>query len=192
MQTHDIQNLVDQELLQVVTKHHPLRRDIASELKSLTVREKTGQDIRMEMDPDLHAVLYIHPILRPSMRDKYILYHEFGHIADRLNPGFGYRHEERLKLTPWQEQNFLELWNVFIDSRLNRHGLFCLPSSGQSEFIVDGKRYVLPRSDVNTYLLEAITHLTQRGMYRPGSLITTIWNNPHRFLSFRDLLEAVL
>jgi hypothetical protein len=96
-----------------------------------------------------------------------------------------------MQLDARQEKNFVELWNVYIDARLHQHGLFCLPRSGQSEFIIDGKRYVLPRNEINTYLLEAITHLTQRGMYRPGTLVTTIWNNPHRSLGFDDLLDAV-
>lgn len=191
MEIFDFQNLVDPHLLRIVSKHHPLYRDMDSELRTLTIREKGSEPIRMEMEEDLRCTLYIHPILRPSARDKHILYHEFGHVADRLNPSFGYRHAERKALDPLQEQNFLELWNIYIDTRLNQHGLFCLPQSGHSEFIIDGKRYVLPKSEVNTYLLEAITHLTQRGMKRPGSVVTSIWNNPHRFLSFDDLLDAV-
>mgnify|MGYP000264632609 CR=1 FL=1 len=187
----DFRNLVDQDLLWRALKHHPLYHDLASELRSLTIEEKTGQHVGVEMDKKRQAILYIHPIIRPTQRDRFILYHELGHLADRINPQFGYRHEERMQLDASQERNFVELWNVYIDSRLNQHGLFCLPQSGDSEFIIDGKRYVLPKNDINTYLLEAITHLTQRGMHRPGSLVTTIWNNPHRSLGFYDLLDAV-
>jgi len=191
MQIHDFRNLVDQELLWRALKHHPLYHDLASELRSLTIEEKTGPNVGVEMDENRRATLYIHPIIRPCERDRFILYHELGHLADRIDPGFGYRHQDRMRLTAYQERNFLELWNVYIDARLNQHGLFCLPREGQSAFVIDGRRYVLPKNDVNTYLLEAITNLTQRGMYRPGSLVTTIWNNPHRQLSFDDLLDPV-
>jgi len=191
MHIYDFRNLVDQELLWRALKHHPLHRDLASELRSLTIEEKTGPNVGVEMDEQRHATLYIHPIVRPGARDRFVLYHELGHIADRINPRFGYRHRDRMQLDAQQEKNFVELWNVYIDARLSHHGLFCLPQNGQSEFIIDGRRYVLPKNEINTYLLEAITHLTQRGMYRPGSLVTTIWNNPHRLLGFDDLLDAV-
>lgn len=191
MHIFDFRNLVDEELLWRALKHHPLHHDLASELRSLTIEEKTGPYVGVEMDEQRHATLYIHPIIRPSERDRFILYHELGHLADRINPRFGYRHRDRMQLDAQQEKNFVELWNVYIDARLNQHGLFCLPPCGQSEFIIDGRSYVLPKNEINTYLLEAITHLTQRGMYRPGSLVTTIWNNPHRFLGFDELLDAV-
>jgi hypothetical protein len=191
MHIFDFRNLVDEELLWRALKHHPLHHDLASELRSLTIEEKTGPNVGVEMDEQRHATLYIHPIIRPSERDRFILYHELGHLADRINPRFGYRHRDRMQLDAQQEKNFVELWNVYIDARLNQYGLFCLPQSGQSEFIIDGRRYVLPKNEINTYLLEAITHLTQRGMYRPGCLVSTIWNNPHRFLGFDDLLDAV-
>ena len=192
MHIHDFRNLVDKELLWRALKHHPLLRDLASELKSLTIQEKTGPNVGVEMDENRHATLYIHPIIQPCKRDRFILYHEMSHLADRINPRFGYRHRDRMRLTAYQERNFMELWNVYIDARLNQHGLFCLPQSGQAAFVIDGRRYVLPKNDINTYLLEAITNLTQRGMNRPGSLVTTIWNNPHRQLSFDDLLDPVV
>ena len=191
MYVEDFRNLVDEELLWRALKHHPLYHDLASELRSLTIQEKTGSSVGVEMDERRRATLYIHPILHPCQRDRFILYHELGHLADRINPRFGYRHNDRMRLTACQERNFLELWNVYIDTRLNEYGLFCLPRSGYSEFVIDDKRYVLPKNDINTYLLETITHLTQRGMYRPGSLVTSIWNNPNRALSFDDLLDPV-
>jgi hypothetical protein len=191
MQIHDLRNLVGQDLLLRVTKHHPLYHDIASELGELTVREKSGQNIHIEMDEDNNVTLHIQPILRPSRRDMFILYHEFGHVADRLNPSFGYSHQRRLRLSSAQESCFLTLWNVAIDTRLNQHGLFCLPQSGDIELVVDNIRYRLPKSDVNTYLLEAVANLSQRGVNRPGSLVTSIWNHPDRFLTFSDLLDLV-
>lgn len=187
----DLRNLVGDDLILLVTKHHPLYRDMASELGRVTVEEKTGRDIHIEMDEENNLTLHIHPMIRPDKRDMYILYHEFGHVADRLNPSFGYSHETRLRLSEDQERSFLELWNIFIDTRLNEHGLFCLPRSGQAEISVDGITYRLPRSDLNTYLLESAAHLSQRGMVRPGSLVTAIWNHPDRFLTFSDLLDLV-
>ena len=192
MRIIDYQNLVDPGLLEKVAKHHPLYSDIASEINWLTVREKDQGSVRIEMDRSGNAILTIHPIIRPTQRDMYILYHEFGHLADRINPRFRYDHDRRLQLTQDQETCFLQLWNVYIDARLNEHGLFQLPSGGQAELIVDGQKYLLPRSKTSTYLLEACARLSQRGIQRPGGLVTGIWNHPQRFLTFEDLLAPVL
>jgi hypothetical protein len=191
MKVFDPRNLVDEQLLQTVARRHPFHPDLASSLKLLTVREKEDDSVRIDLDGEGNATLTIHPIIRPSKRDVYILYHELGHAADRLNPAFGYDHARRLALDGVQESSFLELWNVFIDARLNDRGLFRLPESGEVELVVDGRRYVLPRNDVNTYLLEAAAHLSQRGFLKPGAVVTDIWNHPERRLTFEDLLDLV-
>jgi hypothetical protein len=191
MRIIDYRNLVDPDLLEMVAKHHPLYSDIASEIRWLTVQEKDHGSVRIEMDRSRDVTLTIHPMIRPSQRDLYILYHEFGHIADRINPRFRYDHDKRLQLTQTQETCFLQLWNVYIDTRLNEHGLFRLPEGGQAELIVDGQRYVLPRNKTSTYLLEACAALSQRGVRRPGGLVTGIWNHPKRWLTFEDLLDPV-
>jgi hypothetical protein len=191
MKILDYQNLVDPNLLQLVAKEHPLNSDIASDIKILYVREKDERGIRIEMDDKRNVTLTIHPIIRPTDRDIYILYHEFGHIADRLNPAFGYNHNKRLQFTQDQEDAFLQLWNLFIDSRLHYHNLFCLPRGGEIDILVDTIRYRLPRTQINTYLLEACLHLSQRGIRRPGNLVTDIWNHPNRFLTFDDLLAPI-
>lgn len=191
MKILDYQNLVDPGLLEHITRQHPFYPDMASEINILYVQEKDHRGIRIEMDQSANVTLTIHPIIRPSERDKYILYHEFGHIADRLNPDFGYDQERRLHLSQAQEECFVQLWNVFIDARLHLHGLFRLPSGGEVDIVVDGIKYRLPRTEVSTYLLEACAHLSQRGIRKPGALVTDIWNHPTRFLTFEDLLAPV-
>lgn len=99
MKVFDPRNLVDERLLEIVTKHHPLYRDMASELSLVCVEEETDQNIHVRMDEGNNVQLAIHPMIRPTERDLYILYHEFGHIADRLNPDFHYDHETRLELS---------------------------------------------------------------------------------------------
>ena len=191
MKIVDYQNLVDPGLLEWIAKQHPLYSDIGSEIKLLYVQEKDHRGIRIEMDHTGNVTLTIHPILRPTQRDEYILYHEFGHIADRLNPSFRYDQDRRLRLSHAQEECFLQLWNVFIDARLHRHGVFCLPSGGEVDISVDNVTYRLPRSEISTYLLEACAHLSQRGIPKPGALVTDIWNHPERFLTFEDLLAPL-
>ena len=191
MKILDYQNLVDPGLLQHIAKHHPLNSDIASQIDILHVQEKDHIGIRVEMDRSYSVTLTIHPIIRPSERDMFILYHEFGHIADRLNPTFNYDQQRRLNLSQAQEECFVQLWNVFIDARLHHHSLFCLPSAGEVDIVVDGIKYRLPRTEISTYLLEACAHLSQRGIRKPGALITDIWNNPQRFLTFEDLLAPL-
>lgn len=191
MKVFDPQNLVDERLLENVAKHHPLNRDMASELKLVTVEEQTDQNVHVRMDEKRNVYLAIPPMIHPTERDLFILYHEFGHVGDRLNPDFHYDHAHRLKFSPLQEKNFLELWNVFIDTRLNQHGLFRLPAHGWTEITVDGLTYRLPRSETSTYLLERIARLSKRGVTRPGGKISAIWKHPERFLSFSDLLDMV-
>ncbi len=191
MKVFDPQNLIDEWLLEIVTKHHPLYHDLGSELNLLTVHEENGQNIFIHLDEKNNVDLYIKPIIRPNLRDKFILYHEFAHIADRLNPYFRYDHSLRSTLSWTQEKNFLELWNIYIDTRLNKYGLFCLPQSGQINIIVDGVKYLLPRNDINSYLLEAIANLSQRGFQKPGLIVTEIWKNPDRFLTFGDLMALI-
>ncbi len=189
MKVFNPRNLVDERLIEIVTKHHPLNRDMASELRLVTVEEKTDRNIHVRLDEGNNVHLAISPMIHPSEQDLYILYHEFGHIADRLNPDFHYDHEARLELSPRREQNLLSLWNVYIDTRLNGHDLFRLPPGGLVEITVDGVRYRLPRNDANTYLLEAIAGLSGRGVQKPGAKVTAIWNHPERFLTFSDLLD---
>lgn len=191
MKILDYQNLVDFRLLQQVAKQHPLYSDMASEIDILYVQEKDHRGIRIEMDRACNVTLTIHPIIRPSERDVYILYHEFGHIADRFNPDFHYDHNRRMALSQAEQECFVQLWNVFIDARLHHHGLFRLPSGGEVDIKVDGITYRLPRTEISTYLLEACAHLSQRGIRKPGALVTDIWNNPQRFLTFEDLLAPI-
>lgn len=191
MKVFDPRNLVDEHLLDVVTKHHPLYHDLGSELKVLSVEEARDQNIHVRMDENRNVDLCIRPMLHVTDRDLYILYHEFGHIGDRLNPDFHYDHDLRMELSPLREQCFLELWNVSIDTRLNQHGLFKLPAQGLTEITVDGITYRLPRSDTNTYLLERIAHLAHRGVHKPGAKVAAVWNHPHRLLSFSDLLDLI-
>ncbi len=192
MQVLDFQNLVHKGLLAQVTKRHPFYSDLASNIKTLNVYEKDSQGVRIDMDEHRNVHLTIHPILRPSNRDIYILYHEFGHIADRLHPNFRYDHAQRLALTAVQEQCFLQLWNLYIDARLNTQGLFSLPVAGEVRIRVDNQIYNLPRTELSTYLLEAAAHLSQNGINRAGSLVKSIWDHPERTLSFQDLLDPVL
>ncbi|MCF8104447.1 MAG: hypothetical protein K9K64_03095 [Desulfohalobiaceae bacterium] len=189
MKVFDPRNLVDERLLEIVTKHHPLYRDMASELSLVCVEEETDQNIHVRMDEGNNVQLAIHPMIRPTERDLYILYHEFGHIGDRLNPDFHYDHDTRLSLSFSTEKCLLVLWNVFIDTRLNQHGLFRLPAGGLVEITVDGFRYRLPRNDISTYLLEAVAGLSSQGVHKPGAKVTAIWSHPGRFLSFSDLLD---
>lgn len=191
MKILDYQNLVDSELLGAIARQHPFYPGVASEIGILYVQEKDQRGIRIEMDQSANVTLTIHPIIRPNARDKYILYHEFGHIADRLNPDFGYNHQRRQNLSQGQEECFIQLWNVFIDARLHHHGLFRLPPGGEVDIVVDGIKYRLPRTEVSTYLLEACAHLSQRGIGKPGALVTGIWNHPSRFLTFEDLLAPL-
>lgn len=146
MKILDYQNLVDPSLLEAVAKKHPLYSDIASEINILYVQEKDHRGIRIEMDTSRNVTLTIHPIIRPNERDKYILYHEFGQIADRFNLYFRYSHNRRLALSQAQEECFFQLWNVYIDVRLHQHGVFRLPPGGEVDIKVDAITYRLPRT----------------------------------------------
>src|SRR3989337_346526 len=53
-----------------------------------------------------------------------ILYHEFGHVADGMDANFQYSEDLKNKLSDSEKTCVMELWNVYIDSRLNAVGLY--------------------------------------------------------------------
>jgi len=57
---------------------------------------------------------------------QYILSHEFGHVYDRMDLGFQYSIEARRSLN--ENRNKLvfvtDLWNTYINGRLDKLGLF--------------------------------------------------------------------
>ena len=81
---------------------------------------------RIDLSSDDRVILHLSGSEKTSPKYGYILHHEFGHVYDRMDPAFQYSLEARLCLNG--DQNKLvfvtDLWNTYIDGRLDKLGLF--------------------------------------------------------------------
>ena len=140
MKIIDEQNLIpDKRILIQIISNHPFVSDLSNKLETVQIEISENHGIPKEMiqfDPsNTHVILGIGKGSHQKENFEYILYHEFGHAADRLNPGFEYSEKEKSLLSAKEKMGVMELWNTYIDSRLNESGLFKLgyqpPSTGK-------------------------------------------------------------
>jgi hypothetical protein len=122
---------------------------------------------------------------------EYILYHEFGHIADRLNPKFRYSDESRLALSKTEQVMFMELWNLYIDARLNHFGHFKLTKIAMGGYCrIDGKLQRAPFS-IEGKLLRHISCLRSGNIDNADQIVRSIWENPLLPRSYDDLINLI-
>jgi len=116
------------DLVQEVLQNHPFSPPLTNVLDTVevVVSEQCGvptEQIETSLS-ERKVVLGLGHSSRNKSTFRYILFHEFGHVADRANPAFGYSEELKQSLSTPERITVMELWNVFIDSRLNVAGVF--------------------------------------------------------------------
>lgn len=124
----DNKNLIpDKAIIEVIIRKHPLCENLFRFINNLIIELSADPTERINLDTGTQNVtLYIFKET-PSKRDyKFILYHEFSHIADKLNPGFKYSDEKWNSLTEREQRGVQTLWNCFINARLYERNLFQL------------------------------------------------------------------
>jgi len=122
---------------------------------------------------------------------EYILYHEFTHIADRTNPLFGFADDKRDSLSDEEQLCLMEIWNVFIDSRLNFHNLFRLGNNDKRIYCtINGKLQLAPFS-IEGKLLRHMSFLRSRGIQNADIIVRNVWNNPNISHSYDDLIKII-
>ena len=182
--------LRDQSALIKVIQGHPFSATLCRDINSVTIEEPLeGQCISVSLK-DGNVTLFIYRDTQDEDNFHHVLYHEFGHVADRFNPSFRYSKEQRDALSCHERENLIELWNVYIDARLNRARLFQLPTHGQCAVRVEGKLRLVPHS-IETKLCMHANFLSSRNFQNASDVVDHIWKNPEQFLSFQDMLDLV-
>jgi len=186
----------DYNVLLKVIESHPLSKNLLGFINNLRIKlsERCGiADEKINLDMATNDVtLYIGKDTPSKSNYKYILYHEFSHIADKLNPDFKYSDELRDSLSETESTCVVELWNIYIDARLNDHNLFELGHQHACIATIDGQLTRLPKG-VEGKLMEHMATLERCGMDHNISknLVEKVWQNPEAFISYEDLINIV-
>ncbi|HUU15841.1 MAG TPA: hypothetical protein VMW72_01720 [Sedimentisphaerales bacterium] len=181
--------LPDSSVLEEFIANHPFYNDLVNKLDTVSIKRPSfseGVHIHTEGSK---ITLFIYPFQSVDDQNRYILYHEFGHVADRLNPCFKYSEDARQVLSDRQRENFVELWNLYIDARLNRLNIYC-HSPGKFRRKVNGQYREVERTQ-ETQLLERVDFLSKRDFNNAPLIVRDIWNHPEKKYTFIDLVNIV-
>lgn len=189
MQIIDKDNILPSpKVLEDVIANHPFHSSLSSQLKTVTIRQPNHNE-RIQIQTDGNDVtLIIYPFDSMNEQQRYILFHEFGHVADRLTPAFGYSETARNNLSDRQRVNFIQLWNLYIDARLNHLGIYHY-FQGQFIRITNGKAEFVERTQ-ETQLLERKDFLSKRG-FSNADIVHDIWDHPEKVYSCNDLIDII-
>jgi len=195
MKIIDPENLIPyHSVLNRVVKTHPFSPNLYQQIHTITVSEDDSEIInpRISFNHETCGVtLYVVSQLYRRNNCDYILYHEFGHIADRLNPNFGYSDEKKSSLTDIEQYALMEVWNLYIDSRLNHYGLFQLGENDRSVYcLINGRLQILPYS-IEGRLLRYISSLRSSEVKNADSMVKEIWKNPLAFRCYSELISLI-
>ena len=181
--------LPDSSVLREVIANHPFHNDLDNLLDTVTIKRKSSSDRVSIQTEGPNVTLFIYQ--SDTVKDLYrcILYHEFGHTADIHNPRFKYSEDVKQALNNRQRENFTELWNLYIDARLNRYNIY-RHSPGKLIRNVNGQRLVVEITQ-ETQLLERIDRLSKRDFNNASVIVEDIWNNPMKEYTFIDLVNLV-
>jgi len=185
----------DHSVLHRIVESHPLFSDLLDgirEVRVLPIDQHLNQGPRVEYDQGKReAKLYVASDTARRNDFCYILYHEFSHVADRLNPAFGYSDEVRFSLSDTEQLNVRELWNVYIDARLHHHSLFELGENDRNIYRkINGKPQKIPFS-IEGKLIKHSSFLSSRGIREAQRIVQEIWDNPHLLRSYQQLVAIV-
>jgi hypothetical protein len=196
MEIIDKNNLItDHTVIKRVVKRHPFSSDLWVQIKKLTVEchkkaDNGGPSIEFHHATHL-AILYVLPNMEEKSNYEYILYHEFGHVADRLNPEFGYSDQIKYSLSDAEQVMVMELWNLYIDARLQHHGLFRLDEKdGPTYSKINGKSQELPCTTQGK-LMRHVNLLKSGGVLEAERIVKQIWENPEKSISYQDMTSIV-
>jgi hypothetical protein len=151
----------DRSEFEKIVSNHPFLKGLDRKISNVELEKAERPSVMVE---GMEVILFLPKYQVVNDTVIYVLHHEFGHVADRFNEAFQYSETERSSLSAkkyWLE-NFLELWNVFIDSRLHAVGLFRLYGLSQISMKIDGKRRIVDRS-IERVPLEHSSFLESRG-----------------------------
>ncbi len=181
--------LPDSSVLEEVIANHPFHNNLENLLDTVTIKRLSSSDRISIQTEGPNVTLFIYHSDTVNDQYRYILYHEFGHSADIHNPHFEYSEDAKQALNNRQRENFTELWNLYIDARLNRYNIYC-HSPGKLIRNVNGQRLVVEITQ-ETQLIERMDRLSKRDFNNASVIVEDIWNNPMKEYTFIDLVNLV-
>jgi len=104
--------LPDNQVLQEVVQKHPLHPNLAGHVETVEVFLSECCEIPqecIEVEADYKVRLGLGRFSKNKSNFRYILYHEFGHVADRSRPEFKYSEQLKASLSDserWRSWNF--------------------------------------------------------------------------------------
>lgn len=198
MEIIDSHSLIpDHEVLKDVVETHPLCSCLYRKILSVTIElaERCGiPNESISFDPTNSCVtLNVGRDTPAKSNYKYILYHEFSHAADRLNSSFGYSEKKKATLTGDQQTCAMELWNVYIDARLNQNNLYQIGHQSDALATING-RLQRPPKGLQGELMLHIATLERCGFEhdKAEDIVSRIWNYPQSKMSYDDMIRIVV
>lgn len=185
--------LPNERILRDVICNHPMDSNLANHLDTVEVFLSERCEIAHErIEPDIEnrkVSLGLGRFSKNKANFRYILYHEFCHVADRLNPSFKYSEQLRASLSSSEQMAVMELWNLFIDARLNRHELFELGDQKPCS----PKRHGLLLNGIQGKLQRHAVMLENQGVpYSEAmKLAGDCWNNPPEVWTYEEMVTWV-
>ncbi len=192
MKIIDKKNLIsDNNVLIKITKEHPSGRDLYSNINTLTIELSTSNSEKIDFNINTKDVtLYVFENTASKDNFESILYHEFFHIADRLDPKFKYSDKKKDALPEDEKRCVMELWNLYINARLNNKGLF-VTQKGSSILKIDGKYQIFHNKTIEVMLMNTINFLRTRGVNEVEQIVREIWNCSNHYMSYGDMLSII-
>lgn len=195
MNINDPEKLIPiQSLIIDVINTHPFYNKLSEQINDIDIEEATQEQYTgIIFDLDSHdIILRIEKEAYKQNNFLHVLYHEFGHVADKLNSSFLFSTERNMALSGKERDILNEIWNIYIDSRLNSKGLFQLceneiPICGS----INGKHKTFEHN-INGRLEKHISFLESRGISQAEKLVHEIWNNPNKLISYSDIICIIV
>ena len=194
MRIDDPEHLIrDHDELYRVVSSHPLDGVLVNRIRTVFVRRSERCGIPQESIDinDESVILRVGEATQHKSNYQFILYHEFSHIADRLRPEFRYSDDTKRKLTDSERICLMELWNLYINSRLKRVGLY-EPSRSTRIGTLNGVVQKF-RADTGGELMAHMAILEREGFaYEEAKgLVADLWQRPEIPLTYVDIIEKV-
>lgn len=181
-------------ILHDVIDNHPLNSNLATHLNIVEVflSEHCDESPDVKIETNLENRMARLGLGRSSQNKtyfKYILYHEFGHVADRANPDFEYSERRRTSLSESEQIAVDELWNLFIDARLNHAGVFDLGALQECYSLKHGR---LPNTIQGKLQSHAVMLENQGIPYKRAlKLASGCWKSPPGMWTYEEMVAWV-
>ena len=174
-----------------IVKNHPSGKNLFDSINDLTIELSTGNSEAIDFDISTRdATLYIFEQTATEDDFECTIHHEFFHVADRLSVRFKYSDEKKDLLTEDEKRCVWELWNLYVDTRLNDKGLLKI-RRGSSALRIDGKLQIIRHRTIAIKLMESTNFLKQRGVSGAENIVRKIWERPSSHLSYEDMINIV-